>query len=70
MLVEYVSNKTNNIIINKEYVDLVKDRPDNNFLRSSKVDQNYETIKQLVLNEDLSECFIAYNKSKMQIVDL
>jgi len=69
-ILDYVSTVTNNKIINKEYIDLVKDRPEIGYLRSSKTYDRYDLIREKVLSYDLSECFIVYNKNKMQTVDL
>lgn len=69
-LLYYVSSLTGNNIVNKEYVDLVKDRPKIGYLRSSKTYDHYELIKEKVLSYDLSDCFIVYNKNKMQTLDL
>jgi len=60
-ILEYVSNETNNKIINKNYIPKILDFPEKNFLKSSKVNKDYEYIKEKVMNNDLTLCYEIYN---------
>jgi hypothetical protein len=61
-ILEYVSNETNNKIINKNYMPEISDFPEQNFLKSSKITKDYEHIKEKVVNNDLYKCYEIYNK--------
>ncbi len=60
-ILKYVGDKTNNSIINKNYSPEILDLSDHQFLKSSKINKNYECIKEKVKNNDLTECFNVYN---------
>lgn len=61
-IIEYVSNESNNKIINYDYDCLVPDNSKAKFLKSSQVYDKYEYIKQKVANNNLNDCFNIYNK--------
>lgn len=60
-ILEYVSNETNNKIINKNYIPEILDFSKHNFLKSSKINKNYEYIKEKIQNNDLTKCYEIYN---------
>lgn len=61
-ILEFVSYKTNNKIINKNYIPEIVDAPKVNFLKSSKTSENYKYIKEKVNDSDLTKCYEIYNK--------
>lgn len=69
-LVSYIAEQTGNKIINKKYVDVITDKPENNFLKTSTKSGEYILVEDLVLNHDLSDCFAAYNSCIEQVVHL
>jgi len=69
-LVEYVSKQTNTKIVNTHYVDLVRDDPKNNFLRSSQKSPEYNHIRNILNEYDLSSCFDVHNESMRLTVNL
>lgn len=69
-LVDYVSNFTNNKIINHGYVDLVKDQPAKGFLRTSKNAKDYDKIVSMVKEHDLSKCLEIHNACIQNVVHL
>jgi hypothetical protein len=69
-LVEYVAEKTNSKILNRNYLDLVKDEPKNNFLRSSQKSSEYKDIRSILNYYDLSSCFDIHNEGMRLTVDL
>jgi hypothetical protein len=69
-LVRYVSKQTNSKILNTTYLDLVKDEPKNNFLRSSQTSSEYKDIKNMLNNYDLSSCFDVHSEGKRLTLDL
>jgi hypothetical protein len=69
-LVDYVSEFTGKKIINTGYIDLVKDRPSNNYLRTSKNVEDYEKVLKYVLNHDLSKCLEVYDSCKEISINL
>jgi hypothetical protein len=63
-LVSYVSNKTNKKIINNDYSHVVVNNIKNKYLASSKMSEQYEEIKKIVTEKNLSSCFDVYNICK------
>jgi hypothetical protein len=61
-ILEYVSSKTNNEVINKNYIPEISYFPEHQFLKSAKINKNYKNIKEKVKNSDLTECYKIYNK--------
>ena len=60
-LVSYVSNKTNKEIINNDYSHVISDNIQHKYLASSKVSEEYEEIRKIVTEKNLSSCFDIYN---------
>lgn len=69
-LLNILSKETDNDIVNFNYVDLIKDSEKHYFLRSSKKTNEYNYIKNKVLEKDLSKCYEIYNQLKNKITDL
>lgn len=61
-ILEYVSNNTDNKIVNKNYIPEISDVLKDKFLKSSKINKNYEYIREKVNSSDLTACFNIYNK--------
>jgi len=61
-ILEYISKETNNQIIDKDYNPQIVDFPEDKFLKSSKITESYEHIKEKVRNSDLTACYEIYNK--------
>lgn len=60
-IVKFISDETNNKIFNKKYVSRIIDVPEDKFLKSSKITENYEYIKEKVKLTNLTECYEIYN---------
>lgn len=59
-LVKFVSVNTDSKIFNNKHLDIIEDNPKNKFLRSSKTSSEYALVENLLLDYDLSKCFLEY----------
>jgi hypothetical protein len=60
-LVTYLSNKTNKKIVSTDYNHVVSDNIKDKYLASSKECEEYEAVKKIVTEKNLSSCFDIYN---------
>ncbi len=60
-IIKHVSTETDNVIFYNNFEPNFSDAKERNFLKSSKTYDQYEYIKEKIVDSDLSRCYEIYN---------